>query len=120
MPLEAAGKQSGAALGRREFTRRVWIAIFPILGTCALLGLLWFGADLFLLLFTGILLAIFLRSLSDWVNAHTPLGHTGSLVAVIVLLLAGLVGAGFLMAGPISQQVDQLSVQIPAAIEKVR
>jgi predicted PurR-regulated permease PerM len=108
------------ALSRQEFTRRVWIVISVILGTCVVLSLLWIGADVFLLLFAGILLAIFLRSLSDWVCAHTPLGRTGSLAVVVAVLLAGLAGAGFLMAGPISEQMDQLSVQIPAAIRKVK
>jgi predicted PurR-regulated permease PerM len=111
---------TAAVTSRREFTHRVWIVISVILGTCAILSLLWIGADVFLVLFAGILLAIFLRSLSDWVCAHTALGRTGSLVVVVATLLAIMAGVGFLMAGPIAEQVDQLSVRIPEAIRKLK
>jgi predicted PurR-regulated permease PerM len=94
----------------------IWIVI----GTGAILALLWFGANIFLLLFAGILLAILLRSMSDWLARRTRLGKRWSLILVITVILVVLTGVGWLMAGPISDQVDQLSVQIPEAIQKVR
>jgi predicted PurR-regulated permease PerM len=107
-------------LSRREFIRRVWIVISCLLGTAIVLLLAWFGADILLLLFTGILLAIFLRTLSNWVQAQTKLGKMPSLILVIIGLVVLLGGAGWLMAAPISDQFNELSTQIPTAVDKIR
>ena len=53
--------------------------------------LVYYAADVFLLGFAGILLAIFLRSLSGWLNAHTSLSDRWAL-AIVVLALVGLTG----------------------------
>ncbi|MDB6125916.1 MAG: hypothetical protein JWQ71_4909 [Pedosphaera sp.] len=107
-------------LGRREFIHRVWIVIASVLGTSVVVLISWTNANLFLLLFAGILLAIFLRSLSDWIQEHTRFGKLMSLIIVIVLLLGVFGLTGWLMIAPISNQFNELSVQIPNAIEKFR
>jgi predicted PurR-regulated permease PerM len=107
-------------LSRREFIRRVWIVISCVLGTAIVVLLAWFGADILLLLFTGILFAIFLRTLSNWVQNHTKLRKMPSLILVITGLVLLIGGSGWLMAAPISEQFNELSTQIPTAIEKIR
>ncbi|EEF61454.1 AI-2E family transporter [Pedosphaera parvula] len=120
MPEQQTNKPSVPYSSRGEFTHRVWIVISCVLGTAIILLLIWFGADILLLLFTGILLAIFLRTLSNWIQEHTRLGKIPSLILVITLLILLLGGAGWLMAGPISEQFNELSNQIPTAIDKIR
>jgi predicted PurR-regulated permease PerM len=105
---------------RREFVHRIWIVIASILGTGLVILLLWFNANLFLLFFAGILLAIFLRSLSDWVQKHTHLGKIFSFILVITTLVAVFGLLGWVMAQPISNQFNELSDQIPPTLEKLR
>lgn len=120
MPDQPAEKKVIGYPSAREFTRRVWIVISCILGTGGVLLFIWFGANLILLLFAGILLALFLGSLSDWVMERTGIGKVGSLLLVVLTLLSIFILAGWLMAVPITRQFNQLSVQVPEALEKIR
>jgi predicted PurR-regulated permease PerM len=118
--LEPSVTTPGPRSGGRGFIHRVWIVIASVLGTGLVAFVLWTNADLFLLLFAGILLAIFLRSPTDWLQERTRLGRLPSFLIVVVLLLTLFSLAGWLMAGPVSNQFNELSVQIPNAIDKFR
>lgn len=102
------------------FVRRVMIVVGVVFAAAMAVVVLWFSIRVWLLLFAGVLLAILLRSLSQWVRRWTRLPGPWSLAAVIVLLcvLGGL--AGWLMAPRISKQVQQLSVQLPQAFKHVK
>jgi predicted PurR-regulated permease PerM len=106
--------------GREEFTRRLRLT----LGATALLVLAllaaWRVADVLLVVFAGILFALFLRGLGDLLAARTRLGPTAALT-VVVIALAGLLGAaGWWLAGDIAEQVEQLARDIPRAIGALR
>ena len=51
---------------------RTFVVVAITAMTVSSLLLVYYAADVFLLGFAGILVAIFLRSLSDWLSAHTP------------------------------------------------
>jgi predicted PurR-regulated permease PerM len=70
-----------------NFTRRVLVAVGITTSAALLLLLLWYAVDVLLLAFAGILLAIFLRGLSDWVSEHTPLSGGWSLAVVTLGLI---------------------------------
>ena len=61
--------------------------ILLILLVVSLFLLLWYTVDVFLLIFAGILLAIFLRALSDWLSEHSPLSGGWSLAVVVLVLI---------------------------------
>ncbi len=106
--------------GQNGFARRVLTALGIAALFAALLLLVWAAADVLLLAFAGILLAVFLRGLSDWLAEHTPLSGRWAL-AVVVLALAGLfVGGAWLMAPRLADQFDQLVEQLPKAVDQLR
>jgi predicted PurR-regulated permease PerM len=73
--------------------------------------------DVLLLAFAGVLFAILLRGVSDFLSRHTGIGEKWSLAATVLLLLA-LVAAGFWLLIPsIAGQVDELRQSLPKSVE---
>lgn len=106
------GRRSGAA--RRAFvTAGVTIAIV------LLLLLLWYAVEVLLLVFAGILLAIFLRGLSNCLAVRTFLSGGWSLALVVVALVAIAGTCAWLLAPRVIDQVEQLSQQLPRAIQQL-
>ena len=80
------------------------------------LALIWYGADVLLLVFTGILIALLLRGIADWVAERTPI-PSGVAVAGVVCSVATLLGmGGWLLADNVAAQFNQLIEQVPLAI----
>ncbi|MGZ5505814.1 MAG: AI-2E family transporter [Limisphaerales bacterium] len=80
----------------------------------------WKATNIFLMAFAGALLAIFLRSLANIVHHLTGMRPHHAVLLVLVILLALVAGACWLVASPASQQFDQLSKEVPSAISKVQ
>lgn len=78
--------------------------------------LLWLAYKVALLFLASVLFAIFLRTMTDWVSRHTHLGMNWSLVVVVVGLVGLGVGLGWLLAAPISREVQRLIQTLPQAI----
>jgi predicted PurR-regulated permease PerM len=76
----------------------------------------WYASDVLLVIFAGILFAIFLRGLSGMVSRVTHLreGWSLGMVAAAFLALGGL--AFWLLAPEVSRQVDQLSRSLPESL----
>lgn len=98
------------------FARRVLVAAAIV----ALAVLAWRLADVFVLAFGGVLLATALRALSDPLDRHTALKGRWSLVAVVLLLLAGLGLAGWLIGAQLTVQLHELSELLPDAMSSVQ
>lgn len=81
---------------------------------------LWIARDLLMLLFTGILLAVFLRTLAVWVAQRTRLRLGWSLLIVSVVLFGGMILAGALFAPRLADEIQQLSQTLPQAVSKLR
>lgn len=79
----------------------------------------WLAIDLLLLVFTGILFAIFLRSLSVWVSEHTGLADGWALALVVLALVGGLIGAGVTVAPRLAEQTQELVETLPEAIADI-
>jgi predicted PurR-regulated permease PerM len=81
----------------------------------ALVLLLWAIADVLLMLFLGILLAIVLRSAADLLQHYTPIPHPWALGLVVTLSLV-VFGVGTLLLIPeIATQLEELFEQIQVA-----
>lgn len=103
----------------RSFTRRVWTVALILLAVAGGVLLLWLAVEVALLFFASVLLGIFLRTIADWIGRRTHLGRGWSLgvTCVGLLLLAAL--ASWLLAAPISRQVDHLSRELPEAVQRM-
>ncbi len=72
-------------------------------------------ADVLLLAFGAVLVAIILRAVAEPIRKRTPLGRTGSLVAAVALLTL-LIGLSlWLFGSQAERQLASLSVTLPAA-----
>jgi predicted PurR-regulated permease PerM len=81
--------------------------------------LLWYTIEVLLLVFTGVLLAIFLRGLSDTLSQYTPLRGSGSLLVVISILLATSGVGIWLLAPQLITQIGQLTDTLPRSIQSL-
>jgi predicted PurR-regulated permease PerM len=90
-----------------------------VFGVLALFILVWAARDVLLLIFAGILVGTLFLALRDLLADHTPLGKTTSLVIVLLLLVGIAVGSYFLVAPAVSAQVDELTIALPQAIDRL-
>ncbi|MCB0194108.1 MAG: AI-2E family transporter [Anaerolineae bacterium] len=102
------------------FIQRVLITIGILVAAVLLLAFLYYGFDMLLLAFSGILFAIFLRSLSNIVRDHTPLSDGWSIGVTLLLLIAIIVLGIVYLVPSIGNQLDELSQTVPESIQDVR
>src|SRR5690348_17317865 len=91
------------------FSRKVLTGAGIVLGLLALALFLWYALDVLLVVFAGVLLGVFFRSLADWVSQLTGIPVRWSLAIVMVMLVGLLAGAGWLVVPQIVGQADQFS-----------
>jgi predicted PurR-regulated permease PerM len=99
-----------------DFTRQVVVAVLIL----ALTYLLWRGMHVLLLAFAGVLFAIFLSALSDWLRRQTGLRYGKALAAVIAALALMTVGLGWLLANRLAAQAAELSQKLPQSLQQIR
>lgn len=111
---------SGKPPTRLGFAQKVLIAGAVITAIIVIALILWAGAEIFLLVFAGLLLAIFIRGLSDFLCRHTPLSERWAVAAVLFSTIA-LVAAGvWLLAPSVEKQFDELTRELPVVYESLR
>ena len=97
--------------------------LYGVIRTIAAVGLglliLWLVGDVLLLIFAGILVAIFLRGLGDWISDHSRLGSGASLGLVFlgILILFSLVW--IFSAQDMATQVDEFGDALSRSIENL-
>jgi len=101
-------------------TRKVWIlpGFTAILLTVLLLWLAGTVADLLLLLFLGILLAVYLSAVMDLLVARTRMPRGAAFALALLLSLAVLVGIGALLIPPVVEQTRQLITVLPEVVSE--
>jgi predicted PurR-regulated permease PerM len=105
---------------RDTFFRRAFVVVGITIAIILLLLFVWFSFQVLLLVFAGILMAIFLHGLADWLSERTRLSRGWSL-AVVLLGLLGLIALGVWRLAPeVAEQVDQLAEQIPQSLQQLR
>jgi predicted PurR-regulated permease PerM len=89
--------------------------------TIALLGVIsWLLGPVLLLLFAGVLLGVFLRSLAAWLAPWTG-NRTGVALAIVVVTLFVLaVGTSWFLAPQVAVQIDEMRREIPRALDGLR
>ena len=96
-------------------TRRVWIlpGFTAILVTVLLLWLAGTVADLLLLLFLGILIAVYLSAVTDVLVSRTRMPRAAAFAIALFGSLAALVGIGTLLVPPVVEQTRELVTVLP-------
>ncbi len=102
------------------FLRRVWLVIGALAMSAGLAVIIWFTIRIWLAVFAGILLAIFLRTMSSWVAKHSSLSHGLSLAIVVIGLISLLAVGSWFLANPIAEQFKELRMRVPEAAERLR
>jgi predicted PurR-regulated permease PerM len=105
---------------RKETVHRalVWIGI--ALAVVVLLVLLWYGLDVVLLAFLGVLLAVLLRTPADWLSKRTGLGTAWTLSFVGAGALAAVAAGAYFFGIALVEQSVGLADRIPEIIESAR
>ncbi len=99
----------------KPFTRRIWIAASIV--AIVVVGL-WLFTSLFqsiLILFAGIILAVFLTQLSHGLSSLTSLKYQHAFGIVVVTFLIVMFGGGYLMGNQIVEQIGKLSKELQSA-----
>jgi predicted PurR-regulated permease PerM len=111
---ESTPLDSGEAERPARFSRGGLIAL-----SIASALFVWFAIDLLLLLFAGLLFAIFLRAPSHALASRTRIGE-GLALALVLLALVGIAtGGSILFAGQLSNQAQAITQRVPEAINTV-
>lgn len=109
-----------AAPAQPSFVRRALIVV-GLAGLAVALGLLlWFGIQVLLLVFAGVLLAVFLRGLADLASRYLRLSAGWSLALVVLALVGLTVAAGLFMGATIAGQIDTLLESLPNSIGQLQ
>src|ERR1700741_294496 len=104
------------ARNESSFAYRAFIATAIAVGVIILVYFFWQAAYVLLLVFAGILLAIFLRSLAEGLQRVCPrLPMKAALAIGIVVLLTISAITIWLLAPSVAEQVDELGKQLPQA-----
>jgi predicted PurR-regulated permease PerM len=110
----------GSSLTRSELAARSLIVVAVVAAVVGLLLLLWVAAEVLLMVFAGILVAVLLRGLGDRVARDTRLGPTLALLVVISLLGFSTAVAVVLLAPSVASQIDALIQSIPEAVDQIQ
>jgi predicted PurR-regulated permease PerM len=102
------------------FKRRVLIGTLIVIALIVLFYFLFNAIYILLLIFAGVLLAVLLTTLSEALRTLIPMPHGLALAVVLITLVGASVLSGWLIAPRIAEQVEQLSQQIPEAVETLR
>ncbi|HQS17112.1 AI-2E family transporter [Reyranella sp.] len=86
----------------------------------AFLVLLFLAPDVLLIVFAGILFAVFLHSGGAWIAGKTGVPHGIGVGAFLLVVVAALTGSILAFAPAIAEQFDQLTRQVPQAWESLR
>ena len=104
----------------RVFAGRALIAVAAAVAGVLALGLLWYAAQVLLVIFAGLLLAVALAGLADLVAAHARLPR-GLALGAVTLGIAALIAFGvWVLADDVAAQATELIDTLPRAIDNVR
>lgn len=111
---ELRARRQQAALAARRTDRSI-IMVAAVLVVAALGLLLWMVSDVLLLVFAGILVAVFLRSLGNGLAAMTGISVNLALAVVLALLLTCVLAGVWFLGGEIANQLGQLLPRLETA-----
>ncbi len=106
--------------GMTEFSIRVAVAVLIAILLFSLAFMAWRGADVLLEAFAGVLFAIFLSELSDWLSQKTGVRRGWALMIVVAGLVLVAFGTTWLLYNRLTAQLTELVNKLPQSFEEVR
>lgn len=103
-----------------EFVRRVLIVYGIGAVFLFLIALFWYAANVVLLAFASILVAVLLNDASSALEKRLPVSRAPALALVLLLAIGLLALAGSLLAPQVVAQTNQLIADLPAALQRLR
>lgn len=103
-----------------QYAKRVAIAALVVLLVGAGFYLLGRHAYFFLLVFAAILLAVLFCGMTDWITDKLHLKRGVSLLLAVLLFFGLIIGAFWLIAPTVSEQVQEMRQTIPKALTQVQ
>lgn len=94
------------------------LARIALIVALALLSL-WLVAKILLYIFAGILLAILLRGLAEWLHEQSRLPVGWSLAVVVIAILAIVAAVDYFLAPRVGLEFNELLKQIPAGLDRI-
>ena len=105
----------------KTFVRQAWLVAALALGTLVLWEGFRFVAEVALLVFGGVLLAILLRVPAEWLERRVPhLGQGFALAIVVTLLLTLVLGVFVLFGVELAAQADRIVEDVERAVGRIR
>jgi len=118
---EATGMERFAARSiSRLLTKRTLIVVAAAAAIIILLLMVWQVAQILLLIFASMLLALFLRSGAVTISENTALTVNASLILVILMMVIGTALIGSLYGPDIATDFYQLTLELPSTIDRMR
>src|SRR5438105_2461697 len=96
-----------------DFARRAVVAVLIGILLLSLAYLFWRGSHVLLQAFAGVLFAVFLSALADWLRQHTRLSYGWSLTVVVLVLVGTVTAVGWLLANQLALQMREMSQRMP-------
>jgi predicted PurR-regulated permease PerM len=97
--------------------------VVVVLVTILLVGLtlaIWQGITVLLEAFAGVLFALFLAAVSEWLSRHSRLSYHWSLAVTVVVLLLLSSAIGWLLSNRVGIQLAELTHRLPQSLEQIR
>lgn len=103
-----------------DFARRAVVAVLVAGVSLAVAYFLWRGVHVLLQAFAGVLFAVFLAALSDWVSKRTRLPYRWSLAVVVLTLSLAVGGLGYLLWSVLAVQMNEMADTLPRSAEQLK
>jgi predicted PurR-regulated permease PerM len=118
--IASAGDGSPRRQSITEFAYRAVVMVLIAAAIFSLAYFLWRGIHVLLQAFAGVLFAVFLHALADWLSRHTRLAYRWSLAVVLVVLALAAGGLGYLLWSRISAQIGEILQTMPRSFAEIK
>jgi predicted PurR-regulated permease PerM len=98
------------------YTQKVLIAVTISVAALLLTAFVYYAADILVLCFAGLLLAVFLSAPSELLAKYTRISRTYALLIVLLSLIVIVLGGSYFMGYTIYKQSRDISQRIPTAL----
>jgi predicted PurR-regulated permease PerM len=103
-----------------EFRSRLFFVVRVVMIALFLAMTAYAAADVLLLIFAGVLVAVFLTSLAVVLTTYLRIGERWAVAVVVLVLIATSVAAAYFAAPSIAEQFDVLTREIPRSLDRLR
>jgi predicted PurR-regulated permease PerM len=112
--------KSSSRFFEKQYLRRVLVTVGVVLTVGLLVAVIWLSIRVWLAVFAGVLLAVFLSTLTRWVSRYTHVRRGWALASVLLVLLGLIVLGACLLAPRVVEQFTELAQRLPKAIEHIQ